>query len=110
MKARGANVEYAECYRRRQPKADVSQLLRYWARGDINIIITTSNEGLHNLYDMVGNLGRQWLIKSPLVVLSDRAEQLARQLGFKNQVLIAEQASDDAIIKAITNWRQQNAQ
>lgn len=107
LKARGASVEYAECYRRRQPKADVSQLLRHWARGEINIVVTTSNEGLHNLYDMVGQLGRQWLVKSPLVVLSDRAEELARQLGFKNQIIVASQASDEAIIDAITNWRQQ---
>jgi len=107
LKARGAEVEYGECYRRRQPKADVSQLLRHWARGEINIVVTTSNEGLHNLYDMVGQLGRQWLIKSPLVVLSERAEELARQLGFKNQVIVTSQASDEAIINAIINWRQQ---
>ncbi|MDX1810410.1 MAG: uroporphyrinogen-III synthase, partial [Gammaproteobacteria bacterium] len=95
LKARGATVKYAECYRRRQPKADVSQLLRHWARGEVNIVVTTSNEGLHNLYDMVGQLGRQWLIKSPLVVLSERAKTLAGQLGFKNQVIVAPQASDE---------------
>lgn len=105
LKMRGAIVEYAECYRRVKPKTDVSQLLRHWARGEIDIVVTTSNEGLHNLYDMVGQLGRQWLIKSPLVVLSERAEELARNLGFKNQIIVAPQASDEAIINAITNWR-----
>ena len=105
LKTRGAAVEYAECYRRIKPKADVSQLLRHWARGEIDIVITTSNEGLHNLYDMVGQLGRQWLVKSPLVVLSERAKELASQLGFKGPVIVAEQASDEAIINAIKSWR-----
>ncbi len=104
LKARGASVVYAECYRRQKPKADVSQLLRHWARGEIDIVVTTSNEGLHNLYDMVGQLGRQWLIKSPLVVLSNRAKALARQLGFKNQVIVAPRASDEAIVESIIKW------
>jgi len=104
LKARGALVEYAECYKRGKPEADVSVLLRHWARGDIKIIVTTSNEGLHNLFDMVGQLGRQWLIKSPMVVISERAADLALQLGFKNRPIVSSQASDEAILNSIVAW------
>ena len=34
--ARGASIEYAECYRRSRPNADAAQLLRYWARDELN--------------------------------------------------------------------------
>jgi len=105
LKARGANVEYAECYKRSKPEADISALLRHWARGEINITVTTSNDSLHNLYDMVGQLGRQWLIKTPMIVVSERGAELATQLGFKIQPIISSQASDEAIIDALVEWR-----
>ena len=105
LKSRGARVEYAECYKRSKPKADVSALLKHWARGEINIIITTSNEGLHNLYDMVGQLGRQWLIKTPMIVISDRGADLALQLGFKQRPIVSSQASDEAIVNALIEWQ-----
>ncbi len=105
LKERGATVEYAECYKRSKPDADISTLLRHWSRGEINVIVTTSNEGLHNLYDMVGQLGRQWLAKSTMVVVSERGADLAMQLGFKKRPIVSAQASDEAIVQALVEWR-----
>ncbi|MDH5544828.1 MAG: uroporphyrinogen-III synthase [Gammaproteobacteria bacterium] len=110
LKSRGAEVIYAECYKRGKPKGDVSALMRAWARGGIDIITVTSNEGLSNLYDMVGQLGRHWLQKTPLVVVSERAEVLAKELGFKSDIIIAPQASDDAIVESIIKWHEQAQQ
>ncbi|MDH3325617.1 MAG: uroporphyrinogen-III synthase [Gammaproteobacteria bacterium] len=104
LKSRGATVEYAECYKRSKPKTDVSALLKHWARGEVNIIVTTSNEGLHNLYDMVGQLGRQWLTKSPVIVISDRGADLAMQLGFKHRPIVSSLASDEAIVNTLVQW------
>ena len=104
LKERGARVEYAECYKRSKPDADVSTLLRHWSRGEINAIVTTSNEGLHNLYDMVGQLGRQWLAKSTMIVVSERGADLAMQLGFKHRPIVSSQASDEAIVDALVEW------
>lgn len=104
LKERGAKVEYAECYKRSKPDADVSTLLRHWSRGEINVVVTTSNEGLHNLYDMVGQLGRQWLTKSTMIVVSERGADLAMQLGFKHRPIVSLQASDEAIIQAVLEW------
>ena len=105
LKSRGANVEYAECYKRTKPKSDVAKLMKHWARGEINVIVTTSNEGLHNLYDMVGQLGRQWLIKTPMIVVSERGADQALKLGFKQRPNVAVQASDDAIVESLIEWR-----
>jgi uroporphyrinogen-III synthase len=105
LKERGALVEYAEVYRRAQPQSDVSELLRHWARGEIGAVIVTSNEGLRNLFDMVGKLGRQWLRNTQLVVVSERTAELARELGLKHPAIVAEQASDEALVQALRRWR-----
>lgn len=106
LRSRGANVEYAECYRRIKPKIDASDIIKRGENGEIKIIICTSNEGLHNLYDMIGPTGRQWLINTPIIVVSERAAELARQLGFNSDTLVSERANDDAILNSILLWSQ----
>ncbi len=105
LKARGANIEYAECYRRMRPNADVTPLLRRWARGEVDIVSVTSVDGLHNLFDMLGKAGQQWLIRTPLVTVSERMTEVCRELGFKAEPQIAAQASDEAVVEAIKAWR-----
>ncbi|QKT03695.1 uroporphyrinogen-III synthase [Ectothiorhodospiraceae bacterium 2226] len=104
LKERGAQVDYAEAYRRGRPRADVDVLLRAWARGEVDIIAVTSGEGLRNLFDMVGKLGQHWLRKTPLVVVHERMAQLAEELGFKEPPVVAAEASDAAIVEAIRQW------
>jgi len=108
LKQRGAEVDYAECYRRTLPDANTSSLMRHWARGEISIITVTSNEGLRNLFDLVGQLGRKWLLGTPLVVISERGREEAQALGFKNQILVADNASDNDITQAVLQWKQAN--
>ena len=105
LAARGAAVEYAECYRRTRPTADTTPLLRRWARGEVDIVTVTSVDGLHNLYDMLGKAGQSWLIRTPVVVVSDRMAAVCRELGFKVDPLIAAQAADEALVEAIKAWR-----
>ncbi len=83
LTARGAAVEYAECYRRVRPDADVAPLLKLWARGELDGVTVTSSEGLHNLYDMVGKLGQQWLRRTPTFVPHARIAASARALGME---------------------------
>lgn len=105
LAARGARIEYAECYRRGRPNADTTPLLRLWARDGIDIVTMTSVDGLRNLYDLVGKLGQQWLTKTPIVVTSERIAAACRELGFKSEPILADSATDDAIVAAIGAWR-----
>lgn len=105
LTARGAQVEYAECYRRAKPTADSTLLMRRWARGDIDAVVVTSVAGLRNLFDIVGKLGQQWLIKTPTVVVSERMAEVCRELGYKQAPLIADEASDEGILRALEAWR-----
>lgn len=105
LEARGAHVEYAECYRRGAPTADVSTLLRQWARGGLDVIILTSVEGLHHLYDVLGQVGQRWLKKTGLIVVSPRLKDACLALGLEGPLIVAEGADDEAIVTALLTWR-----
>lgn len=105
LTARGAAVEYAECYRRRRPVSDIAPLVQRWAQGGIDIVVCTSVEGLHNLQALLGEADSQWLRRTPLVVVSARLAAAARALGCRQQPVSAQEASDEAIVAAIKTWR-----
>ncbi len=105
LAARGAHVEYAECYRRGAPTADVSALLRQWARGGLDAITLTSVEGLHHLYDVLGQIGQRWLTKTALIVVSARLQDACLALGLQGPIIVAEGADDEAIVAALLTWR-----
>jgi uroporphyrinogen-III synthase len=89
LRARGAEVTYAECYRRSRPNADAAALLRAWARDEVHAVTVTSSEGLHNLFDMLGKLGQQWLKQTPLFAPHPRIAQAARELGIVSVITTA---------------------
>ena len=54
LQARGANVEYAECYRRVRPQADAAPLAAALARGEIHAVSVLSGETLEGFVAMIG--------------------------------------------------------
>lgn len=102
LAARGASVEYAECYRRSRPNASAGGLLRQWSRNEINAVTVTSSEGLRNLYDMLGKLGRQWLKTTPLFVPHQRILEVARELGLEQGVVTM--AGDEGLVQGMIEW------
>jgi uroporphyrinogen-III synthase len=87
LAGRGAVVEYAECYRRGRPQADVAPLLALAARQGLDAFTVTSSEGLANLHDMLGEAGRQWFRQTPLFVPHERIAAAARALAVQTVVL-----------------------
>lgn len=110
LKQRGADIEYAEAYRRTKPAADKDAILRHWSRGEIDVITITSVEGLRNLFDMVGKLGQFWLRNTALVVGSERMVETVTALGFKQPPVVADDPSDEAMLAALITWQQQREQ
>lgn len=104
LKERGALVEYAEAYRRGRPDADTGQLMHHWSRGELDLITITSSEGLRNLFDMVGKLGRMWLCRTPLVVGSERMVDTARRLGIREEPWVADDPSDESMMDKVLQW------
>ena len=100
LAARGADVEYVECYRRARPRADAAPLLRAWARNEVDAVTVTSSEGLRNLFEMVGRLGQSWLKRTPLLAPHPRIAAAARELGCGNVMETA--PGDEGLMNALS--------
>ncbi len=105
LRQRGARVDYIEAYRRARPVVDAGPLLEQWGAGAVDIVIVNSAESLRNLADLVGESGAGLLRKTPLLVVSERMLSLVRELGFEQAPVIAENATDAAVLKALVTWR-----
>ena len=100
LRARGAQVDRAEMYRRERPTTQPETLLVRWRRGEIGATIATSRENLGNLFDMLEAAGQDYLRDTPLVVASERIWKAAVECGC-HRLLLARNASDDAILAAL---------
>ncbi|WP_462320761.1 uroporphyrinogen-III synthase [Halochromatium sp.] len=96
---RGAEVAFAEVYRRALPDVDVSAALADW-RERLGFVTATSDEVLQNLLEMIGPEHQAWLLAMPLVVISDRGGATAMQRGFR-RVAVAAETSDEGIVDAL---------
>lgn len=82
LRARGAQVAYAECYRRGMPEmANTSSILESFRTGDIQAVTAYSSETLDNLWQLLGDAGRPFLMKTPLFVPHPRIASHAKALG-----------------------------
>jgi uroporphyrinogen-III synthase len=68
LEARGAHVEYVECYRRVRPRADPAPLLAAWSRGEVHAVSALSAETLDNFLALIGSEGERLAASTPLLV------------------------------------------
>lgn len=87
LAARGAAVEYAECYRRRRPEVDAAPLIEAWRRREVDAVVATSSEGLRNVVDMIGPAGRNHLKETLLFVPHPRIAATAGELDLDKVVV-----------------------
>lgn len=99
----GAKLQFAEVYQRQIP-ASGSILKRLFHTELPQIISTTSNESLSNLVTLVCVEERPHLWHIPLIVNSARGEQLARSLGFCDDILRASPVGDHGQISTLKAW------
>lgn len=98
LKARGAEVYFAECYRRINPQSDTLLLSEQWKKGQLNAIIVTSSEAMRNLLQMAG--ASIWMQHVTLCVNHERIAELPRQHGLK--VLVAQAPGDEAMLACLS--------
>jgi len=98
LAARGAEVRYAEVYRRALPALDAGPLVARW-RDEVQVVVVTSREVLDNLVALIGPTGLERLRETALVVVSERLASHARTLGI-GRVYVAAGASDEALVRA----------
>jgi len=103
LRARGAKVDYLEVYKRVVPVSDNRLVSEYLQHKAIAAILIYSGDALKNLLQMLAKHDiNNNLLNTPLVVISQRVECLAKKIGFKN-IIIADEASDSAMMNALLN-------
>lgn len=100
---RGAVITEAIVYRRLIPNPLPTLNV---PQSDIHMIVCTSSSGLQNLFKILGPTNRSWLQNMSLLVVSARIAELAKSLGFVKPVLIADNATDIAIVRALVIWQE----
>jgi len=96
LRSRGAEVDYAEVYQRSATK----QALTFEA-DNIDVIVVTSTEALDTLQQMAMDTDKSWLFDKQLLVLHERIAVRAEERGFKLNPVIADQASEAALLDAL---------
>lgn len=102
LKERGAYVEKIAVYKRVCPISDVSPLKEFIERSGSRIIVSTSVESLDNFLVLSAGAGKPFDIS--LLVVSHRMREVALAKGFQ-YVLVASNASDEAILKGIAEFK-----
>ena len=97
LKARGAQVTFAECYRRINPQTNCDLLVQLYTDKKLHGIVVTSSEAMRHLLDLAS--GSEWLRNVTLFLNHARIAELPLQLGLK--VLVADAPGDMAMLEKL---------
>jgi len=97
LRARGAEVTFAECYRRINPQQDAGDLPRLWQNKQLYALVVTSSEALRNLLELAGTAA--WLRDVLICVNHPRIGELAQQHGLK--VAVANEPGDEGMLNCL---------
>ena len=98
LKARGATVEYAACYRRSKPQQDIAALLD----ASPDALTVTSSEALDHLWQMLDDKACVALRDTPIFLPHARIAELAKQQGWQQVQLTG--SGDDGLLSALIAW------
>ncbi len=104
LTARGARVDELACYRRGCPALEAGMLARRLVDIQPKVILISSGEGLQNLLALLSAEETTKFMGIDLIVPSLRVAEMALQAGFEH-VATAENASDEAMLAALEQWR-----
>ena len=100
LRARGATVHYAECYRRTAPATDMRPLIGAWSRGEVHGVAISSGEGLKNFAGLLGDPAMDKLRATPVFVPHPRVAE--RGLGIRE--VIEAGSTDDEVLGALVAY------
>lgn len=104
LRARGAEVRYVEAYRRLLTRRSITPLIERWHGGGIDAVVISSGA----VWDALGQLlgpHRHLLDAAPAVAYSERIADYCRERGAA-AVFAAGQPDDDAVVAALSAWRE----
>jgi uroporphyrinogen-III synthase len=102
LRQQGAQVIYAECYRRLRPRADATALIGRWESGGLHAVTVMSGETLDNLWGMLGEPGQRLLSRTPLFAPHPNIGQRAARLGLTKVAITP--PGDEGVLCGLTEW------
>lgn len=84
LKARGAEVTFAECYQRINPQRNADLLAEAWQNQKLHAIVVTSSEAMRYLLDLAGHAS--WLKQITICVNHARIAERALEQGLSVRV------------------------
>lgn len=88
LRRRGANLLIFDVYRRVLPQINREYIDSLWQDDTVDIILLTSEQTLHNLFDLFGQSALPWLCSKPWLVISQRLADIALSFGI-NTIIIS---------------------
>lgn len=104
LSKRGALVTEIEVYKRELPKVNRDLIQELLQKNTINAIVITSNDVLKNLTVLLGDEGYKLILDIPLIVISERIQRYAKELG-ATKIFIAKNASHNAMIEFLGEYK-----
>lgn len=106
VEARGANVQYLECYQRVPLVANLAEQLSLCKRVGVDTIVITSGEILTVLCDHIAEEDKPWLFETHLVVVSPRIARAAQRLGWPtSQIRLSDKADNQSLFNVLMNMQ-----
>lgn len=99
LKARGAQVTFAECYQRVNPQTNCTELEQLWRNHQCHAIVVTSSEAMRYLLQMTNHGNDEWIRNILICVNHARIAEEANAVGLK--VAIADAPGDDAMLACL---------
>ena len=100
LRQRGAQVSFAECYRRINPQSNTNKLQSLWQNGQLDSLVVTSSEAMRHLLALTANGSAEWLRDTTIYVNHARIAELPLNLGLRVQVASA--PGDEAMLHCLS--------
>jgi uroporphyrinogen-III synthase len=102
LQARGARVEYLQCYRRVRPEGSVVPLLARWRSGGIAAVTVHSREALDNLMAMLPPEAHDLVCATPLFAAHARIAEHAFVRGMQH--VLTTGPGDEAMVEGLQSF------
>lgn len=97
LHARGACLVSLSIYRRTLPKIATARINSLWHDDKVDIILFTSQQGIHNIFTLFGKEAWPWLCSKPCLVISNRLADEAFAYGLRTIFI----SSHDTILSTL---------
>lgn len=99
---KGANLFSLEVYQRVMPEVNHQLINSLWREDLVDIILLTSEQSMHNLFNMFCKDAHYWLKNKPFIVLSERLAHSAALSGITKTII----SHPDRMMNALFDYYQ----